>query len=95
MKKLDKLTLEEVAMASAQLLKVTHDIHNVATVVADGVEGLEQKVEAVAAQTEDIDQNVAVVVAQAKVIKSDVQTISDQVEEVDKKLQVIVDGANM
>ena len=81
MKKLDKLTLEEVAMASAQLLKVTHDIHNVVTVVADGVEGVEQKVEVVAAQAEDI--------------KCDVQAISDQVEGVDKKLQVLLDGESM
>jgi hypothetical protein len=77
-KKLDKLTLEEVAMASAQLLKITHDIHNVITVVSDGVESVEQKVEVVFAQTEGI--------------KCDVQAISDQVVGVDKKLQVIVDG---
>ena len=31
MKMLEKLTLEEVAMASAQLLKVTHNIHNAVT----------------------------------------------------------------
>ena len=81
MKTLEKLTLEEVAMASAQLLKVTHNIHNAVTVFTDGVEGVDEKVE--------------FVVAQAGAIKRDVQVISDQVEEVDKKLQVIVDGASM
>ena len=95
MKTLEKLTLEEVAMASAQLLKVTHNIHDAVTVVADGVEGVDQKVEVVVAQAEVIDQKVEVVVAQAEVIKCDVQAISYQVEEVDKKLQVIVDGASM
>ena len=81
MKKLDKLTLEEVAMASAQLLKVTHDIHNVVTAIADGVEGVEQRVEVVAVQAEDI--------------KCDIQVISDRVEGVDEKLQVILDGENI
>ena len=82
MKTLEKLTLEEVAMmASAQLLKVTHNIHNAVTVFTDGVESVDEKVE--------------FVVAQAGAIKRDVQVISDQVEEVDKKLQVIVDGASM
>lgn len=79
LKKLDKLTLEEVALASAQLLKVTHDIHNEVMVVAKGVDGVEQKMQ--------------VVVAQVKDAKCDVQAVSDQVEVVDKRVQLIVDGA--
>jgi methyl-accepting chemotaxis protein len=81
LKKLDKMTLEEVAMASAQLLKVTHDIHDEVAIVANGLEGVDHKVQVVVAQAEDI--------------KFDVQAVSDQVELVDKRVQVIVDGANM
>ncbi|KAH9031723.1 hypothetical protein EDB84DRAFT_1418230 [Lactarius hengduanensis] len=77
LKKLDKLTLEEVAMASAQLLKVTHDIRNELTVVADGVEGVGQKVQVVVTQVEDV--------------QCDVQIVRDQVEVVDKRVQLIVD----
>ncbi|KAH9059744.1 hypothetical protein EDB87DRAFT_736118 [Lactarius vividus] len=78
LKKLDKLTNEESLLASAQLLKVTHDIHNQVTVVADGVEGVDQKVQVVVDQVEDV--------------KCDVQVVSDRVEVVDKMVQVIVAG---
>ncbi|KAH9165744.1 hypothetical protein EDB89DRAFT_2007865 [Lactarius sanguifluus] len=79
LKKLDKLTLEEVAMASAQLLRVTHDIHDQVTVVADGVEGVDQKVQVVVAQVEDVQCNV--------------QVVRDQVEVVDKRVQLVVDDS--
>ncbi len=79
LKKLDKLTLEEVAMASVQLLRITHSIDNKVTVVGDGVRGVDGKVRVVVAQVEDV--------------KCDVQVVSDQVEVVDKRVQVIVDGA--
>jgi methyl-accepting chemotaxis protein len=78
MKKLDKMTLEEVAMASAQLLKVTHDIHERSATVANGVDCVDQKVQVVVAQVGDI--------------KCDVQAVGDQVEVVDERVQVIVDG---
>ncbi|KAH9039461.1 hypothetical protein EDB83DRAFT_2295745, partial [Lactarius deliciosus] len=78
LKKLDKLTKEESLLASAQLLKVTHDIQNQVMVVANGVEGVDQKVQVVVAQVEDV--------------KCDVQVVSDRVEVVDKMVQVIVDG---
>ncbi|KAH8985319.1 hypothetical protein EDB92DRAFT_1377850 [Lactarius akahatsu] len=78
LKKLDKLILEEVAMASAQLLKVTHDIRNELTVVADGMEGVGQKVQVVVTQVEDI--------------QCDVQIVRDQVEVVDKRVQLLLMG---
>ena len=81
LKKLDKMTLEEVAMASAQLLKVAHDIHDEVTIVAHGVGGVDQKVQVVVAQGEDI--------------KLDIQAVSDQVGLVDRRVQVIVDGTNV
>ena len=73
--KLDKLTNEESLLASAQLLKVTHDIHSIVTDVAGNVEGFEEKVQVVVSQVEDI--------------KYDVQLVSDQVEVVDKRIQVM------
>ncbi len=79
LKKLDKLTLEEVAMASVQLLRITHNIDNKMTVFGDGVRSVDGKVQVVVAQVEDV--------------KCDVQVVSDQVEVVDKRVQVIVDGA--
>ncbi|KAH8983656.1 hypothetical protein EDB92DRAFT_2117406 [Lactarius akahatsu] len=47
MKKLDKLTNEEVAMASVQNLKVTHTVGNRVMAVGDGVKGVNEKVQIV------------------------------------------------
>jgi hypothetical protein len=78
MKKLDKLTLEEVAMASAQLLKVTHDIHNEVTNVANGVDCVDEKVQDIVVKVGDV--------------KCDVQVVGDQVEVVDERVRAIADG---
>jgi hypothetical protein len=43
MKKLDKLTSEEVAMASAQLLKVAHNIDSNVTEANEGVRRVDEK----------------------------------------------------
>ena len=47
MKKLDKLTNEEVAMASAQLLKVAHNIDNNVLVVKSEIELVNDNIKAV------------------------------------------------
>ena len=47
MKKLDKLTNEEVVMASAQLLKVAHNIDNNVMEVNEGVRLVDENVKAV------------------------------------------------
>ena len=47
MKKLDKLTNEEVVMASAQLLKVAHNIDNNVMEVNEGVRRVDENVKAV------------------------------------------------
>jgi methyl-accepting chemotaxis protein len=78
MKKLDKMTLEEVAMASAQLLKVTHDIRNEVQTVANGVDCVDEAVQDIVAQVGDV--------------KCDIQVVGDQVEVVDERLQAIADG---
>jgi hypothetical protein len=78
MKKLDKMTLEEVAMASAQLLKVTHDIRNEVQTVANGVDCVDEKVQVIVAQVGDV--------------KCDVQVVGDQIEVVDERVQAIADG---
>ncbi|KAH9041041.1 hypothetical protein EDB85DRAFT_2140215 [Lactarius pseudohatsudake] len=46
-RKLDKLTNEEVAMASVQFVKVTHNIDNKVTGIDDGVRGVDVKVQVV------------------------------------------------
>lgn len=55
LKKLDILTNEEVVMAVAQLLKITHNIDNKVTRVGDGVKGVDEKVQVVGDNVKVID----------------------------------------
>ena len=77
-KTLDKLTNEEVVMASAQLLKVAHKIDNTVTRVDEGVMRADEGVRRV-------DENVLVV-------KSEVQTVNENIKAVDDKVQTIAYG---
>ncbi|KAH9036090.1 hypothetical protein EDB84DRAFT_1437757 [Lactarius hengduanensis] len=58
MKKLDKLTNEEVAMASVQNLKVTHTVDNKVTAVGDGVKGVDERVQVVNDNVKAVDDKV-------------------------------------
>ncbi|KAH9069552.1 hypothetical protein EDB83DRAFT_2290451, partial [Lactarius deliciosus] len=69
-KKLDKLTNEEVVMASAQILKATHTVDNKVTAVGDGVKGVDEKVQ-------DVKSEVQLVGANVKAIDDKVQTIAE------------------
>ena len=54
LKKLEKLTNEEIAMASARLVKVTDNINNKVTPVGDGVRGVDEKVQAVKGEVDEV-----------------------------------------
>ncbi len=58
LKKLDTLTNEEAVMASAQLLKITHNIDNKVTGVGDGVRGVDEKVQVVNDNVKAVDDMV-------------------------------------
>ena len=66
MKKLDKLTNEEVAMASAQLLKVGHKIDNSMTEVNEGVKR--------------VDENVLVVKSGIQIVNDNIKAVDDTVQ---------------
>ena len=57
LKKLDKLTNEEVAMASAQLLRVTHNINNQVTRVNERVMRVDENVLVVRSEVELVNDN--------------------------------------
>ena len=78
LKKLEKLTNEEIAMAIAQLAKVADNINNNVTGVSEDVRGIDEKVE--------------VVTGEVQVVKAEVQLVNDKVQEVDNKLQTIAEG---
>ena len=65
-KKLDKLTSEEVAMASAQLLKVAHKIDSSVMRVDEGVTR--------------VDENVLVVKSEVQVVNDSIKAVDDKVK---------------
>jgi hypothetical protein len=78
LKKLEKLTNEEIVMASARLLKVTDNIDNKVTGVGDGVR--------------DVDEKVQIVRGEVQVVNGEVQLVNDNVQAVEHKLQTMADG---
>ena len=65
-KRLDKLTNEEVAMASAQLLKVAHNIDKNVTEVNEGVRR--------------VDENVLVVKSEVQIVNDGINAVEDKVQ---------------
>ncbi|KAH9167666.1 hypothetical protein EDB89DRAFT_1909840 [Lactarius sanguifluus] len=89
MKKLEKLTSEEVAMAIVQNLKVTHTVDNKVTAVGDGVKGVDEKVQVVksevqlvGANVEAIDDKVQTIAEDATEVKIIVQQTTDRIDDV-------------
>ena len=78
LKTLDKLTNEEVALASAHLLRITHNIDN-------NVKGVDEGVRRVDKGVRRVDENVLVV-------KSEVELVKDNVQAVEHKVQTMADG---
>ena len=75
LEKLDKLTQEEARMASAELLKITHSVHDNVLDVGNKVEGIDNRVQGVDNKVQGVD--------------SRVQGISSEVRGVDHKLDQV------
>lgn len=80
MRKLDKLTNEEVAMASAQLLRVTHNIDNTVMRVDENVLVVKSDVERVNENVNAVDENVKAVDQNVKAVDENVKTVGDKVQ---------------
>ncbi|KAH9014034.1 hypothetical protein EDB84DRAFT_1638541 [Lactarius hengduanensis] len=78
LKKLDKLTNEEVVMASVQVLEVTHKIDNKVTGVGDGVRGVDEKVQVVDKKVQVVDKKVQVVNKKVQVVDNNVKAVVDK-----------------
>jgi hypothetical protein len=92
LKKLEKMTNEEIAMASARLLKVTDNIDNKVTGVGEGVRGVDEKVQVVRGEVQVVEDEVQVVKGEVQVVKGEVQLVNYNVQAIDNKLQTIADG---
>ncbi|KAI9436852.1 hypothetical protein H4582DRAFT_363097 [Lactarius indigo] len=100
LKKLDKLTNEEVVMASSQILKVAHTVDNKVTAVGDGVKGVDEKVQVVESEVQVVKSEVQVVKSEVQVIeskvqvvKNEVQLVGDDVKAIDNKVQTMTDDS--
>ena len=92
LKKLEKLTNEEIAMAIAQLAKVADNINKKVTGVGEGVTGIDERVRAVGGDVQVVGHDVLVVEGEVQVVKAEVQLVNDNVQAVDDKLQTIAEG---
>ena len=79
LKRLDRLTQEEVQMAAAQLLKVTNTIDNRVEEIADNMLGIDNRVASVGGQVQGVGDQV--------------QSVGDQVQGIDDKVTAAMDGA--
>ena len=79
--KLDKLTQEEVRMASAELLKMTHSVDGKVMVVDNRVKGVEEKVQDVRGDVQHVDKNV-------QNVDRRVQDVGDRLYQADRSLSL-------
>ncbi|KAH9036084.1 hypothetical protein EDB84DRAFT_1198704 [Lactarius hengduanensis] len=92
LRKLDKLTNEEVAMASVQLVKVTHNIDNNVSGIDDGVKGVDVKVQVVNDNFKAVGDRVQTIAEDGKATATEVKSIlrqtADDVVNVKRSLSV-------
>jgi hypothetical protein len=86
LKRLDKLTQEEVRMATAQNLKVTHTVDKGVREVVDTVAAIDDRVVRV-------DDRVAAVNDRVVSVDNTVKGVDDRVKVVDNKVAEVIAGA--
>jgi archaellum component FlaC len=86
LKRLDKLTQEEVRMAVAQNLKVTHTVDKGVKEVVDTVVAMDDRVA-------HVDDQVAVVNDRVAGVDDTVKGVDDRVKLVDNKVTEVIAGA--
>ena len=86
LQRLDKLTNEEVRVATAQVLRATHTVDDRVRVVNDTVLNVGSRVVSIDDKVAGIDDRVAGV-------DDRVASVDDKVKAVDDKVAVVIDGA--
>ena len=96
--KLDKLTLEEARMASAELLKMTHSVDGKVMGVDDRVKGVEGKVQdvggdvqAVRDDVQDVRDNIQGIRGDMQDVRCDMQNVCGDVQDVRGDVQNVGD----
>jgi methyl-accepting chemotaxis protein len=81
LKKLDRLTQEEARMALAEVLRVTHSVHDEVKVVDGKVEDVRDNVEDVGERVADLGEEVADLGDKMEDVGEKVEDIGDKVED--------------
>jgi methyl-accepting chemotaxis protein len=100
LKKLDRLTQEQARMALAEVLRVTHSIHDEVKVVdgkvgdvRDNKEDVGVRVADLGDKMEDVGEKEEDIGDKAEEIGNEVEDIGDKVQSVSEKIQVVIAGA--
>ena len=93
LKRLDRLTQEEVQMAAAQVLKATHTVDDTGRVrgVADIAVDVDSRVAGVGDQVQDVGDQVQDVGDQVQDVGDQVQDVGDQVQDVGDRVHGVSD----
>ena len=93
LKRLDKLTNEEVRMVTAQVLDATHTVDDRVRVVENKVLDVDDKVAGVDDKVAGVDDRVALVDERVAGVDERVAGVDEHVKAIDDKVAVVIDGA--
>src|SRR6266404_1610783 len=101
LKRLDKLTQDEVRMATAQLLKITHGVDDKVTRIYDCVKSVNDKVmksndgaQVVHGKVMKINDGVKGVDSKVMSINEEVKGVNDKVKNVSDTVNLVLNGAS-
>ena len=86
--RLDKLTQEEMQMASAELLKITHSVEGNVQDVRSNVQDIGSKVQGVNDRVQGIGSDVNNLGSDVKDISSEVRVVDDKLDQVNRPLSL-------
>jgi uncharacterized protein YoxC len=89
LERLDKLTQEEAQMASAEQLKMTHNVDVKVMGVDDRVRGVEGQIEGVRGDVQDVRVDVQDVRVDVQDVRVDVRDVDNKVQDVGHRVQGI------
>ena len=89
--RLDRLTQEEVRMAAAQGLKVTHVVHEEVKSVDGHIQQVNNRVQDISGDVQQVDTHVQGVDDKVQGVDNKVQRVDDKIQGVDDKIRGVDD----
>jgi archaellum component FlaC len=95
LKKLDRLTQEEARMALAEVLRITHSVHDQVKLVDGKVENMADKVQDIGESVADLGEEVADLSDKMEDVGEKVEDIGDKVEDIGTGMEDIGDKVDV